>query len=267
MPTEFDLIHEEWSVNGKLRNIVLPAYASSDTAELTKNLESFVEKCRPAMQKLMTDQISDELSLATFREAIRYASVKDSKLIKLALKVRTTALLSAGWGSLVGVETLGTQRVDGANAGYCGDIPTPVPLSHQFDVVFRNAMHKTEREVVKLLKAKIFHTKPRPWYEIFLTYFIMLTHLQFIHDQAVGFMRIRQQTKSGRRVSVIIEDMVGKWNYSAANMLHHYRCVLNGDLPFRSAERNPELLRRRDNLDDEAMRFIAKAHMLIKRMV
>jgi hypothetical protein len=173
---------------------VLPAVASSDTTALTKSLELFVERCRPAMQELMLDQITDELSSATFREAIRYARVSNSKLIELALKVRTTALLSAGWGSLVGAETLDTPRVDGASAGYCGEIPIPVPLCHQIDVVFRLAMHQTEREVVKLLKAKIFHTKPRPWYEIFLTYFVMLTHLQFIHDQAVGFMKARQQT-------------------------------------------------------------------------
>ncbi|KAF3032512.1 hypothetical protein E8E11_001994 [Didymella keratinophila] len=127
-------------------------------------------------------------------------------------------------------------------------------------------MRQTEREVVKLLKTKIFHTKPRPWYEIFMTYFVLLTHLQFIHDQAVGFMKARQQTKSGRHVSVIVEEMIGKWNYSASNMLHHYRCVLNGDLPFRSAEKTPDLLRERDNLDDESMDFIAKAHRLIKKM-
>ena len=199
-----DILHEEWSVNGIRRQILLPAYASSDTAELTESLESFVEQCRPTMEKLMLDQITDELSLATFQEAIRYSQVQDSELIKLALEVRTTALLSAGWGSLVGHETLGTEPVDGANAGYCGDIPTPVPLSHQFDVVFRAAMHRAERKVVKLLKTKIFHIKPRPWYEIFLTYFVMLTHLQFIYDQAVGFMRARQET-----VSVSYQQLLG----------------------------------------------------------
>jgi hypothetical protein len=57
-------------------------------------------------------------------------------------------------------------------------------------------MHRLEREVVKTLKTKIFQADPKPWYEIFLTYFVMLTHLQFIHSQAVGFMKIREQTVS-----------------------------------------------------------------------
>lgn len=189
-----DLIHEEWHINGEARIIKLPAYASPDTAELTQDLEKFVERCRPTMEKLMLHQITDELTLATFHEAMRYAEKNDSDLIKLALRIRTTALVSAGWGSLVGNETLGTQHIDGANAAYCGDVPTPVPLAHQFDVVFINSMRKMERQVVKLLKDRIFRPKPKPWYEVFLTYFVMLTHLQFIHDQAAGFMKIREQT-------------------------------------------------------------------------
>ena len=52
--------------------------------------------------------------------------------------------------------------------------------------------------------------------------------------------------------------MTEKWNYSARNMLHHYRCVLNGDLPFRSAKEDPDLLKKRNNLDDEAV-HIGKA--------
>lgn len=193
---KIDLLHEEWHINGVSRTLELPAYAASDTVELTESLENYVERCRSEMQKLMMDQITDELSLATFQEAIRYAEVKDCELIKLALQVRTTALLSAGWGTLTGNETLGISYVDGANAAYCGDIPTPVPLAHQFDVVFVNAMHTMERRIVEVLKGKIFQRKPKPWYEIFLTYFIMLTHLQFIHDQAVGFMKVREQTVS-----------------------------------------------------------------------
>lgn len=272
-----DLLHEEWHINGKSRTLELPAYAASDTEELTGSLEKYVELCRPAMQKLMLDQITDELSLATFHEAIRYAHAKNCELIKLALRVRTTALLSAGWGSLTGTETLGIPRVDGANAAYCGDIPTPVPLAHQFDVVFVNAMHSMERRIVEILKTKIFQKKPKPWYEIFLTYFVMLTHLQFIHDQAVGFMKIREQTvsipyrlsesllifqESGNTVSSVVKAMVAKWEYSASNMLYHYRCVLNGDVPFRSAKKNPALLQSRDRLDDEAMAFIADLHRM-----
>lgn len=191
-----DLLHEEWNINGEARMLKLPAYAASDTAELTESLENYVEQCRPIMQGLMLAQITDELSLATFHEAIRYTEASDSEVIRLALKVRTTALLSAGWGSLVGTETLGIPHVDGANAAYCGDVPTPVPLAYQFDVVFVTAMHTTERRIVELLKEKIFQKKPKPWYEVFLAYFVMLTHLQFIHDQAVGFMKIRERTVS-----------------------------------------------------------------------
>ena len=60
--------------------------------------------------------------------------------------------------------------------------------------------------------------------------------------------------------------MIQRWDYSAYNMLYHYRCVLNGYAPFSSAKKNPELLRQRDNLHDKAMEFIADAHRLVHEM-
>jgi hypothetical protein len=189
-----DLIHEEWQINGETHVLELPPWAAYDTAGLKRDLGDFIEQCRPAMQELMLETVVDELSLSTFQEAIRYSEVSDSELIRLALRVRTTSLLSAGWGSIVGEDTLGIPRVDGANAAFCGDTPTPVPLAHQFDVVFITAMYELEREVVKGLKKKLFQKDPKPWYEIFLTYFIMVTHLQFTHSQAMAFVKVREQT-------------------------------------------------------------------------
>jgi hypothetical protein len=94
------------------------------------------------MQELTLESVTDELSLSTFKEPIRFSEVSNSELIRLALRVQTTSLLSAGWGSIVGEETLGIPLVDGANAAFCGDTPTPVPLAHQFDVVFVTAMYE-----------------------------------------------------------------------------------------------------------------------------
>ena len=193
-PRYNDLTHEEWQNGGQPVLVQLPAYASSDTADLTTRVEKFIEECRPAIQEHMLAETHDELAHLTFNEAIRYAKVHSSATIELALRVRTTAILSAGWGSIVGAETLGTPLVDGANLGYMGERPTPVALAHQEDVIFVNAMEKDERALVKMLRTKIFQKDPKPWYEIYLTYFIMITHLQFIHSQAVNFMRCREQT-------------------------------------------------------------------------
>lgn len=68
--------------------------------------------------------------------------------------------------------------------------------------------------------------------------------------------------ESSDTVSSIIRQMVAKWDYSAGNMLHHYHCILNGELPLLSAKKNPALLRSRDRLDDEAIAFIADLHRM-----
>jgi hypothetical protein len=101
------------------------------------------------MQELTLESVTDELSLLTFKEAIRYSEVSNSELIRLALCLRTISLLSIGWGSIVGEETLDIPLVDGANAVFCGDTPTPVPLAHQFDVVFVTAMYESSQPMFR----------------------------------------------------------------------------------------------------------------------
>jgi hypothetical protein len=197
-PRPKDLLHEEWQVGGVLKKVDLPPYASSDTARLKENLEEFIEASRPKVHDMMLNGIEDLLTRLTFHEADRYAQTYGSDIIDLAFRVRTTAILSAGWASIVGSETLGTPNVDSAEQGYCGRCPAPVPLAHQLDVIFVDAMERDERKLVKRLKDILFKKKSKAWFEIFLAFFIIMTHLKFIHTQAVGFMRSREQTVSIR---------------------------------------------------------------------
>jgi hypothetical protein len=195
---DIDLVHEEWHVAGELvpRKVPLPAYASADKIRLTKCVQDFIEASRPKVHEMILNSIDDPLTRLTFHEADRYARTYGSSIIDLAFRVRTTAILSAGWGSIVGSETLGTPYVDNAELGYCGRRPIPVPLAHQIDVIFVNTMEHDERALVKKLKDMIFTKKAKAWFEIFQAYFIIMTHLKYIHRQAVGFMRSRERTVS-----------------------------------------------------------------------
>lgn len=279
-PRHGDFTHEEWQIEGRPEWVDLPAYASSDHFDLTNRLETFIEACRPAIQEHMLAETQDEIARLTFNEAIRYARVHGSKIVTLALRVRTTAILSAGWGSIVGSETLGTPLVDSANYGFMGERPTPVALAHQEDVIFVNAMERDERAIVKMLRGKIFQKDPKPWYEIYLTYFIMITHLTFIHFQALNFMKCRQKTvitdrvlmnasglmleqDSEWQVSFIVKKQIEKWDYSANNMLHHFRSILRGYSPFSVAQDNIEELQTRAMLDDDAVIYIEHVLRLI----
>ncbi len=195
-PRKRDLLYEEWHVNGELKKVSLPPYATRKNSDLWENLDEFMAASRPKVHEMMLNSIENPLTRLTFLEADRYQRVHGSEVISLAFQIRITAILSAGWGSIIGDETLGTPNVDSAEEGYCGRYPLPVPLTHQIDLIFVDTMEDDERKLVVALNKMLFERKAEAWFEIFLAYFIIMTHLKFIHTQAVGFMRSRERTVS-----------------------------------------------------------------------
>jgi hypothetical protein len=60
--------------------------------------------------------------------------------------------------------------------------------------------------------------------------------------------------------------MIAKWEYSAGNMLQHYRLVLRGFLPFAVARKDPEEVRKKGHLDEESLGYIEKANQLLSSL-
>lgn len=187
-----DITAETWQVNGQVTTIELPRFACADEKKLGKIVDKMVEQHREAVEKNLDQSVTDPLIRETFAEAYR----SKSSMVKLALRIRSTAAFCQGWGSIIGTETLGTPKVDNAEDGYCGTRPISPALCHQLDVVFLKMMERDEQVLVKELKKAIFAKNPKPWYDIFLAYFVIMWHLKYIHGQAVGFMRSQEQTVS-----------------------------------------------------------------------
>lgn len=190
--SEGDITAETWQVNGQVTTIDLPRFACADEKKLVKIVDKMVEQNRAAVEERLEESITDPLVRETFAEAYR----SKSSMVKLALRIRSTAAFCQGWGSIIGTETLGTPKVDNAEDGYCGTRPISPALCHQLDVVFLKMMERDEQALVKELKKAIFAKNPKPWYDIFLAYFVIMWHLKYIHGQAVGFMRSQEQTVS-----------------------------------------------------------------------
>lgn len=197
-PCPGDITVEQWQVGGQVTTVELPPFACAEVNELAETILEMVESNRQVVEEQILQSTTDTLARRTFEEAYRYAWKYDSKMITLALRIRSTAVFSQGWGSIVGAETLDTQEIENASDGYCGTRPLPPALYHQIDVVFLELMESDEQALLKELKKAIFWRTPKdkPWYEIFLAYFVILWHLGFVHGEAVGFMRCQKQTVS-----------------------------------------------------------------------
>ena len=195
LPREGDVTAAKWQVGGRATSLLLPTFACKDQKRLLEAVTQFLDAGREPVEVDMMNQITDELERITFSEAYRIARRDKSRMIMLALRIRANTILSAGWGTPVGSETLGIAEIVNPGAGHVGERPLPPAIDHQIDVAIWETIREDQKSLIKMLKQKLYEQSGRkPWLEIFLTFFVSLANVQYVHGQATAWMKCQQQT-------------------------------------------------------------------------
>ena len=193
-PRPGDVTKFDWQDNGCVTSLVLPPFACRNRGRLLEIVDNFLRACQPIIDADRMNQVSDELERLTFSEATRIAKRDNSSMLQLALRIHTNTILSAGCGTPAGTETLGIPQIVNASAGHVGDRPLPPAIDHQIDVAIWETIRKDQQCLFKKLKQKLYSTGPKQWLELFLTFFVSLANIQYVHGQATAWMKCQQQT-------------------------------------------------------------------------
>ena len=195
IPGQGDVVAAKWQVDGRATSLLLPTYACKDQKRLLEAVGEFLDAGRESVEADMMGHITDELEHLTFSEAQRVAKGGESDMVLLALRIRANTILSAGWGTPIGNETLEIAKIDNPSAGHIGARPLPPAIDHQIDVAIWETIKKDQQSLIKMLNDKLYYKKGRqPWLEIFLTFFISLANVQYVHGQALEWKKCQQQT-------------------------------------------------------------------------
>ena len=194
VPRPGDVVAAKWQVDGRVRSILLPTFACKDRKRLVEAVGEFLDAGRESVEVDMMGQITDELERLTFKEAQRVGKRDRSDLILLALRIRYNTILSAGWGTPIGNETLEIVDIKNPSAGHVGERPLPPAIDHQIDVAIWEIIKKDQESLIHMLKQKLYQAGHKPWLEIFLTFFVALANVQYVHGQALEWKKCQQQT-------------------------------------------------------------------------
>lgn len=112
-------------------------------------------------------RLHNRLLLITYVEASQYRTAYQSTMIDLALKMNCGAIMSQGWGSTVDEEIFGIEEVDCGGFGKSGydkynrpnDRPLPQAMDYQVDVAILLQLKSYEKNLLKILTAKLFGKK------------------------------------------------------------------------------------------------------------
>jgi hypothetical protein len=204
IPRSKDTHYITWNVGNQVIAVKLPPYAADKPTRLQEAVNSFLDEGIDGILSCIINTTEFNLSAITLREAIRWNKEHGSESFDLALWIRCASFCSQGWGSLVGSESLGIEVVDFNAKGTTGyaaydrgfDIPLPLLIDHQFDVALLLTIKEYQDRVLKLLYKMIFRPERcrPPWYEIFLTIFVLVSNLEYVHGVSLSFYLAQKST-------------------------------------------------------------------------
>jgi hypothetical protein len=202
----------QWQVNDKAYSVTLPPFAVPDEDSLHRDIGNFLSQSEARIEQYIRQSHVDEVSRRTFKEACRYRDTHSSDLVRLALRIRCGSVMCQGFGTLIGNETLGIKPINFYNQSgkclydkfnACSDCPVPEAVDHQIDVEMLGWLRQFQLELSGKINKILFppgkRVKRLPWYELFLTCFIMISNLEFIHGGALAYMESQRKTVSALR--------------------------------------------------------------------
>ncbi len=191
---------------GNMQQLLQPPYAVYDTANLVPAFDRYFASLQPGIEEWIFARIQqDQVALLTYQEAVRMRDEKGSKALGLAMRLQGLSVVSQGYGSVVSNDTPGIREYDYRALGTSHyeayernsrDRPLPGAITHQMDVAAVKCMAKLEKAFVKELAALIFKPKIKPWYELFLTFFVIFWNLEYIQRGAQDYIKSKKGTVS-----------------------------------------------------------------------
>ncbi|USP80682.1 hypothetical protein yc1106_07956 [Curvularia clavata] len=262
-----DVATSVWSNReGQVPTVEQPAYAVYDTANLVMTVERYFSSLQPAIEEWIFARISrDQIAYSTYQEVIRMRRVTGSKALDLAMRLQCLSVVSQGYGSVVSPNIPGIREYDFSRLGHSDyeaydrgscDRPLPGAITHQMDVAAVKYLRKLEKLFVKELATLIFKPKIKPWYELFLTFYVIFWNLEYIHHGAQDYIKSKNGTLLENQVSNVVTTQIKKWEFAFPVLLYHWRCILRGYSPFKLARDNPDELRERGHIDAEGFQYV-----------
>ncbi|KAF1831549.1 hypothetical protein BDW02DRAFT_606088 [Decorospora gaudefroyi] len=271
-----DFAASVWSnKDGQTFSVVQPAYAIYDTANLVLAFERYFSSLQPAIEDWIFARIrQDEVAFHTYQEVVRMRGVNGSKALDLAMRLQCLSVVSQGYGSVFSngipgineydYRALGRSDYEAYDRKSC-DRPLPGAITHQMDVAAVKYLRKLEKLFVKELAALIFKPKIKPWYELFLAFYVVFWNLEYIHHGAQDYIKSKNGTLIENQVSNVVTTQIKKWEFAFPVLLYHWRCILRGYSPFKLARENPSELRERGHIDEEGFQYVTRIANLFDR--
>lgn len=253
-----EVVSEEYVAGGLICKVKLPPWACRNIAMARTNIEDFMVACQSLLEYEILDSLTDPILLLMWDEVKRYSVAHDSQLLTRALQIYAGAMLNSRYPTSNGTNVFGVEEPM-HTPHFFEKLPLPPQLTFQIQTMIGLVMIEDQKQVLKDLKARVFaKDRIRHWYEVFLTIFVLLATIEWVFQVQIRFLKAKQGVSDRlfTNISYATQHMLDEWEASAFNLIGHFRCVMNGEVPFTQSWDDDADNLRRTGLDAQAVAFI-----------
>lgn len=177
-----DKVDYTWRNGSNIENFVCPPCALADLEHVQVSLDNFLENNTEAYVRTVLSG-AEPITKRVFETAL--ACYKDSALVKLALRFWVASrFIETPW-HILGQETLGMLPDTRYGSPYHGRVPVTPMMDTQIDnIVVYHLLEPQWKKLRKIVRTKLLEHKKQDWFELQLTLFILLNHVELTtaHD-------------------------------------------------------------------------------------
>ncbi|KAL2680346.1 hypothetical protein Neosp_007943 [[Neocosmospora] mangrovei] len=251
-------LDEEYVANGVVCKVTFPPWACKDTDEARKEVERFVTASQSLLEDEIRETLKDPILRLTWNEAIRYRHKSGSNLIARALQIYAGAMINSKYPTSVEPNVFGVADQE-HTPYFFHKIPLPPQLTYQIQTLVGLVMTDIQKDLLKDLKKHVFaKDRLEKWYELFLVIFILLSTIEWVYQVQLRFVKAKEGVSERNQIKLshVTQYMIEEWEASAKNLIGHFRCVMNGEVPFSQSWDDDAENPRRTKLDVDAIAYI-----------
>ena len=190
-PNSDDRQHYTWFENDFPRTYECPPYAIADRDHAKEVIRSFIsENMEDYIDHLLPE--SEETASKFVRMVFQTALARslESSLVALALRFWVAGRFIESPWSIRGEEDLGMCADTNINSPYYNRIPVTPIMDFQIDnIVIHEHLKKLLQDIRKAMRQKIMPIKKDDWFDVHLTTFILLHHVDLTVQHDMEFAK------------------------------------------------------------------------------
>ncbi|KAK0743961.1 hypothetical protein B0T18DRAFT_329101 [Schizothecium vesticola] len=260
-PLPGDKVELHWKdTKGNRQTTKMPAFCLTNIPKVTAQIQQYIHLAkREYLESLKKD---DPLVSRTVMMAMDYAKARPSSIPAMALDLwAISRMIEIEWEMCgrPGEDTLGVERISDQTNPRKGKIPIPPMMDTQLDqVVISEVLEPLKKKLLESFEAKIALNLPEDWFEIYLSSFIILNHIERLAKHSAFHARLHAM---GTRFSNT--PFLERAFHAAKVILSRFHFVCKGSVPLLLDWDSPTT-RSLAKLDTAQLNFMKETQALIK---